>query len=161
MKITGFVVFFVLNYLLGFSIEEQCINQIDSLGLKQGRWIEFEARPATKGFTIHDNEDGTSTYEDDYSNDQFNIYKYCGNYNAGFRIGVWNIYSTSNRLVYVVNYNNGIIEGLFIAYYKNGDYLKCNIKHESKTKVEIYSKIDVLKETNYFSTQELLGYIFK
>jgi hypothetical protein len=161
MKITAFIVIFVLNYLFGFDIGDHYTNQIDSLGLKQGLWREFEAHPATEGFTIHDNEDGTSTHEDNFSDHRFNIYKYCGSYKDGFRTGVWNIYSASNRLVYAVNYNKGIIEGSFVVYYKEGETLKCNILQETKTKVEIYSKAGVLKEVQYFSTQELLGYIFK
>ncbi len=159
MRKIVFIAFFVLNYIFSFAIDKQATNKLDSLGLKQGKWIEFEAHPASAGFTIHDNENGSSTFEDQYDEHKLNIYKLKGRYKDGFRDGTWEIYSASNRLVFTVNYNRGLIEGQFIIYYKNGESLVCNIKHEVKAKVEIYLKSGVLKKINYVSTQELLEYI--
>lgn len=160
MRKIVFITFFVLNYLWGFTTDKQDTNKIDSIGLKQGKWIEFEAHPVSEGFTIHDNEDGSSTFEDKYNEHKLNIYKLNGSYKDGFRDGIWDIYSASDRLAFTINYNRGLIEGQFVIYYKNGELLKCNIKQEVKTKIEIYSKSGILKEVDYFSTRELLGYIF-
>ena len=160
MRKIVFIAFFVLNYIFSFAIDKQATNKLDSLGLKQGKWIEFEAHPVSEGFTIHDNENGSSTFEDKYNEQRLNIYYFFFQAEDGIRDGTWDIYSASNRLVFTVNYNRGLIEGQFIIYYKNGESLVCNIRHELKTKVEIYLKSGVLKEINYFSTRELLGYIF-
>ena len=160
------ILFYLLCYqgsftILGKGKIQKDINQVDSLGLKQGFWVDFEARPKTAGFVIHDLEDGTSKYEDQYIKNDFTIYKYCGEYKNGFRIGIWSIFTMSDRLLFKINYLDGKIAGEYTAYFKNGDYLNCQINQTPKTRVEIFTKDNVLKKTVYYLTKELLEFIFR
>ena len=142
-------------------INKNGTNLIDSLGFKQGIWVDFEARPKTAGFTIHDLEDGTSEFEENYIEKEFNILKFCGKYKDGNRIGIWLIFTISNNLLFEINYVDGKIKGNYIAYFKNGDVLKCQINKEQKTRIEIFSKDNILKKTDYYPTKKLLEFVYK
>ncbi|WP_243348204.1 hypothetical protein [Parabacteroides sp. FAFU027] len=157
MKALIFLSFLLFHSMCVFSIE----NQIDSLGLKQGKWTEFEAHPSKEGLSISDLDDGESNYEYNYSSKRLDVYKFSGVYKDGYRNGVWNIYSDSNQLLFAINYNKGIIEGQYIGYDDNGDMIKCYISRTVKTKVERYTKTGELKEAYYTSTRTLLEYIYK
>ncbi len=137
-------------------------NKIDSLGLKQGEWIEFEARPSITGITIYELDNEVSEIKKNYNYDKLDIYKLQGCYKDGIRIGVWQIFLSSGVKKYTVNYKNSVIGGEFKSYYSNGAIkLQGIIERNTRTQIKMYSLEGKLKKEYYIPTSELIQKILK
>ncbi len=140
------------------------LNHIDTLGYKQGQWVEFEARPKEISYTINDdliNDEASVEFEYDY--DDLEIYKLIGNYSDGLKIGVWKLFDSQGDLKCSFTLEEGIIIGPFEFYYKNG---KIRIKGylqtgEKFSRVENYAIDGKFEKENYLETKYLVRTIIK
>ncbi len=129
------------------------LNVFDSLGLKQGFWIELEAKPEISSITHLDLADGTSDYIINYDFDNYYVLKYKGYYENGLRNGVWDVYLASGEKRYIINYRKGTLYGDFIIYYLTGEVkLKGFIEKRPFTTVSYYDdKGKFMKEEVWFT----------
>lgn len=134
--------FFVLQLLIAtlYTVSAQSINIIDSMGYKQGLWIEYRVDP------IGLDQNGILAYSPDsnivYHADipiygrkcsKSGILRQIGNYNNSLRDGIWTLYRSDGTLFRRVNYKNGIITGKITSYYQNGSLIaEREIQHNQK-----------------------------
>lgn len=151
------IISIVVFVLIGFSLNAQIKdvpNKIDSLGLKQGLWIELEAKPNIIGITHYDLSDGTSKDKFRYDYSDYVVLKYVGSYINGLRQGKWDVYSPNDKIRYTINYKGSIPCGEFMIYHLNGEVeLKGFIARKKFTKVSYYGeKGKYIKEENWYTS---------
>ncbi len=134
MKAIFFNLLFILtaNYCLSQVDNNVAKNIIDSVGLKQGYWLEFEAHPTVK-YIVEDLLDGgKSAHSLDYDFNNLKILKLEGHYKDGLRVGEWLIFLPNGKKKYLVTYSNGNLEGKFEMYYPENNQieLKGNIERK-------------------------------
>lgn len=139
--------FFILIFvLLSFYGKAQVfINSYDSIGYKQGKWIEYRAIPTgtiTGGQKVY-NSDSSIVYSSDldvYEGDCFLI-KQVGNYGNSLRVDLWKEYWPNGLLKNEVNYSKGIPLGECAFYYEDGKLLMRGIiSYDSLSIREIYDQ---------------------
>lgn len=144
-------------FSLLYSQDKLTSNIIDSLGLKQGLWIELEAKPDIIGISHLDLDDGTSYNITKYDYDNYLVLKYKGQYKNGLRTGEWNIYNPNGELRYSITYDNGLVKGDFKLYYPNGAVkLKGYIDRKQRTIVTKYNESGIELEKKEWFTNGLL-----
>ncbi|MCK5601418.1 hypothetical protein KAR91_06110 [Candidatus Pacearchaeota archaeon] len=128
-------------------------NEIDSLGLKQGLWVELEAKPDIIGVAHLDLDDGTSEDRMKYDYDNPYILKYKGYYENGFRTGEWKVYSPNGVIRYIITFKNGVIYGDFKLYHPNGKIkLQGYIDRKPMTTVSYYDEEGTfIKQADWFT----------
>jgi antitoxin component YwqK of YwqJK toxin-antitoxin module len=121
-------------FLIGFidSIFCQSINKIDSLGLKQGEWIEFSIWPSAiiqYGEKTRYPIDSNIVYLSDkliFDNDN-ELFRQCGSYCNGLKYGKWIKYFPDGILKEESFFFNGIPLGYCRFNYDNGNVGKKGI----------------------------------
>ena len=128
-------------------------NKIDSLGLKQGLWVELEAKPDIVGITHLDLDDGTFEEIMKYDYDNYCILKYEGYYENSLRTGEWKVYSPNGNIRYIITFKNGIINGNFKLYHLNGEIkLQGYIDRKPMTTVSYYDEEGTfIKQADWFT----------
>lgn len=104
----------------------QSVNKIDSLGLKQGEWIEFSIWPSgiiRFGETTRNPIDSSIVYLKDkliFDNDNY-LYRQCGSYCNGLKHGKWIKYFPDGIIKEESFFFNGIPFGYCKFNYENGN----------------------------------------
>lgn len=115
-------------FLIGFidSIFGQSINEIDSLGLKQGEWTEFSIWPSAiiqYGEKTRNPIDSNIVYLNDkliFDNDN-DLFRQCGSYFNGLKHGKWIKYFPDGIIKEESFFFNGIPLGYCKFNYENGN----------------------------------------
>lgn len=137
--------------LLGFILLTICCkaqeftNVVDSLGYKQGKWIEYKPLPtriAKNGLKIYSADSSTVYFQDLYFYEgECYLEKQVGDYKYSLREGPWTLYWPSGKLKGHLNYSHGIPYGEFIIYYESGTpVIKGNISYDLHSKRETYDE---------------------
>lgn len=156
------VYLFVGLILLTFSGKAQVFtNFVDSLGYKQGRWIEYRPLPTTirEGGLKTYSADSTIVYiQDLYLYEECSLEKQIGDYENSFREGLWSLFWPDGILKCHVNYSHGIPVGEIITYYRNGTIaIKGVISYDLHSKWESYDENGNQIRIVEGSARELLG----
>jgi antitoxin component YwqK of YwqJK toxin-antitoxin module len=129
----------IIALFLSISSFAQDINQIDSLGQKQGFWIEKYSGLTSKGRYVNTRKQGVWTtssklsslpqtmieYKDDMihgvfiSMDQENNLRQLTYYENGKKNGISYFYLPNGDLEKIEEYKNDIPHGRFVEYYEN------------------------------------------
>ena len=143
---------------------QEFTNLYDSLGFKQGIWIEYKAVPSTIV------ENGKETYSADSSIvyiDDLYLYegecvfeKQIGEYKNSLREGLWKLYFPEGILFGQINYYRGIPFGEIVLFYSNGNVaLKGKISYDLHSKWETYDEDGNLLQSLEGSAKELVGIV--
>lgn len=143
---------------------QEFTNQYDSLGYKQGIWIEYKAVPSS----IIEN--GKKSYSADssivYTEDLFlyegncDFEKQVGEYKNSLREGLWKLYYPGIILFGQINYYRGIPFGEIVLYYSNGNVaLKGKISYDLHSKWETFDEEGNLLQSLEGSAKEIVGVI--
>ncbi len=156
-----FISFLIITFR-GFSQDEEISFSIDSLGLKQGYWIELEVKPELFSVSHVSLSNGKSIEEFNYSFKNYRIFKYSGNYQDGYRTGLWEVTLFENGEVYYkLHFEKGLISGQFEVYYPNGNLkLTGNIIRTKKTKVTYYDENGKYLKCEEWFTRSLLERLY-
>lgn len=154
IRVILIILYFFIFISLSYGQESKLTNEIDSLGLKQGEWIELEAKPDIIGVTHIDLENGGSVDRMRYNFNNYLVLKYVGIYKDGLRDGEWKVYSLDEKIRYLINYKDGVIFGNCIKYHANGKiHLIGFIDRKSLTKVSYYDKVgQFIKDADWYTS---------
>ena len=154
MKTILFNILFIFAANFCFSqIDNDAIkNAIDSIGLKQGYWVEFEAHPTVT-----------------YIGDDFNVYdykklsilRYEGSYLNGLRTGEWLVYSPKGNKIYLVTYLNGTLEGKFERYYHDKTRNRGIIERKKDVVLEVLNEDGSRDRLLTFPTRDIVRDFFE
>ena len=100
------------------------INKIDSLGQKQGLWIEHDSLDV-EGYSVSGQIIPDSSGKSDYHKfivTKYDLIKHRGFYTNGIKNGLWVVYNAKNRLWMKIRYDNGQRTKVEI-FYSNGRLL--------------------------------------
>lgn len=123
MKIYLLIVFCICS-IASFS-QGYKINKIDSLGQKQGLWIEYDSIDV-EGYTILSQTIPDSTGKTDYHEfiaTKYEKIKHKGYYLNGIKFGLWKVYNAKNKLWMNVLYDNFGQRTKIEIFYHNGRLL--------------------------------------
>ncbi|MDY0103509.1 MAG: hypothetical protein RBS07_11260 [Lentimicrobium sp.] len=140
---------------------QEFTNHYDSLGFKQGLWIEYKAVPNTIV------ENGKESYNADssvvYIEDLFlyegncDFEKQVGEYKNSLREGLWKLYYPEIILFGQINYYHGVPLGEIILFYSNGNVaLKGEISYDLHSKWETYDEEGNLLQSLEGSAKEIV-----
>jgi hypothetical protein len=103
-------------------------NQLDSLGLKQGKWFEYRALPhlvltGKRRVPLPGNSKAVWWADSLVFNRESPVYKLEGEYINGLKNGIWKEFYDNGKIRREVNYLNGIPSGLIRVYHPNGNLI--------------------------------------
>ncbi|MBN2660733.1 MAG: hypothetical protein JXR54_05640 [Tannerellaceae bacterium] len=160
MKLIYFAPLLILCWLTCNS-QTNNINNLDSSGLKQGNWIEYDSL-AISGiiYSIQLQPDSINHMKNDQINvaSEYELIKHVGLYINGNKDGVWEIFKSNNTLWMKVNYRNGI-RTRFEIFFPNGKHLYTAKDFDKENfLIKEYSKEGKLIKEKYFK-KELINSI--
>ena len=120
----AFLLFFLCICFLS-SFSKGTINKIDSLGQKQGLWIEYDSIDV-EGYTelaqIIPDSTGKTDYEE-FIVTKYEKIKHRGHYLNGKKTGLWYVYQPKNKLWMKVQYDSLGQRTKIEIFYHNGRLL--------------------------------------
>jgi len=119
----AFLLFFLCICFLS-SFSKGTINKIDSLGQKQGLWIEYDSLDV-EGYNVSAQIIPDSTGKSDLQYEivtKYDLIKHRGFYSNGIKTGLWVVYNAKNRLWMKIRYDDGQRTKVEI-FYSNGRLL--------------------------------------
>lgn len=136
-----------LAFLFNSYANDSTINKIDSLGQKQGYWVEYESRPIQKylniSVTLYNTLDTNLKKHPviiEYDFNDFQLFVWKGTYRNNYKEGTWIINGQEGQS-FRVNYMKGIMYGEFEIFYKNGNLkMKGVIDSNEMIWVETYNE---------------------
>ncbi len=158
-KIAFYISIFV--FLSSHGKAQVFINLYDSIGYKQGDWIEYRAIPTgiLEGGRQTYNSDSSIVYSSDldvYEGECFLI-KQVGIYVNSLRVGLWKEYWPNGELRSKVNYSNGIPHGEYSLYFGDEKLaMKGFISYDSPSIREIYDENGILIKIDEVSAQQII-----
>jgi hypothetical protein len=113
---------FICNNTFSQGINE---NQLDSLGLKQGKWIEYKVLPHKviengKKIPVPGRANVFLLVDSLIFSQDSPIYRLEGEYYNGLKNGIWKEFYYDGKIRKEVNYLNNIPSGPIRVYYPNG-----------------------------------------
>jgi hypothetical protein len=137
------LVLFLLCINSLFSFSEGKINKIDSLGHKQGLWIEYDSIDI-EGYTVLAQTIPDSTGKTDFQKfiaTKYEKIKHKGNYNDGAKSGLWQVYKPHCRLWMKIIYDSyGKRTKIEVFYSNRKVYISCDKTDTDLFEVKVFSK---------------------
>ncbi len=155
-------------FCLFANVEGKTINNVDSIGLKQGVWREFRAIPIsswTGKFCIPNPLDSTQVIAIDSFDfeEEVLISESYGQYVNNLKQGVWLEFNPYGKyLMNKIEYIDGVPNGKCELYWYNGTIkMKCNITDSKYIKVESYTEQGQLFDERMMLKSELIKTLYE
>ncbi len=164
LRIKSFL--FIIINLLTFCLFSQSISdsQLDSLGLKQGEWVEYRVMPneVQEYGKIDSIAPGIVILSDKLIfADECWVHMQVGNYENGLKTGLWKEYYPNGSLKSEITYLKGIPLGPFRSYYPNGNLAVAGIfSNEPFISIDIYKEDGILLRSETVPVKEILKSIY-
>lgn len=157
--------FIILNFLSFYLFSQSFSNnQVDSLGLRQGEWVEYRVLPNSvlELGKIDSIAPGIVILSDKHIfEDNCIVHLQVGNYENGLRTGLWKEYDPNGNLRYEVTYLKGIPFGAFRSYYPNGNLAVAGIfSNEPFISIDIYKEDGILLRSETVPVKEILELLY-
>jgi len=151
------IIFSITSILLFCELNAQIpSNKVDSLGHKQGKWIEFRT-PIIISDTIY----GTYNLAKNQDRKLFPIVECIGEYIDGLRVGTWKEYWSEGLLKSEIEYKSGVPFGNCKTYWGNGtlktDYV---INESDSTFISAYNEDGTLYIQKNVSKKHVIRTIY-
>ncbi|PRY91931.1 hypothetical protein BY457_1222 [Marinilabilia salmonicolor] len=132
------------NSELNELIQIQAKNKVDSLGQRQGKWVEYKLLPSqiSINHTFKTEKDGEIVYivfDKKIYDEKSEIITCTGQYKNGLKTGLWIKYYSNDTIKSKVEFRNGIPYGKCQHYWKNGQLkIECIIGDDFNIPVIAY-----------------------
>jgi len=149
----------ILQFVNGLTQDSIPPNRFDSIGLKQGYWLELEAKPILISIR-HIQLADTCLEKEIYNFDEHYVLKCYGHYKNGYREGQWK-YFLDGKLRSMLTFRSGIIKGEFEKYYENGNLRQSGMVSEDyESEVINYDEQGNITSRSLWITEELLKRLY-
>jgi antitoxin component YwqK of YwqJK toxin-antitoxin module len=119
------------------------INKTDSIGQKQGLWIEYDSLDV-KGYCVTEQIIPDSTGKSDFAKfivTKYELIKHQGYYINGLKTGLWKVYEPKNKLWMKILYDDFSQRTKIEIYYPNKKlYVYCEIIDSDLFIIKVFSK---------------------
>jgi len=135
-------------------------NQLDSIGLKVGYWIEFSVIPFETELNVAVQDSDIIIIADKSSLNKTVLITQKGNYSNGLKNGLWKEYWPNGQLKSLINYINGIPIGFFKIYLANKKILTGDIVPQKHINIDICNEEGELLEKKEVEITEIMKLIY-